>query len=228
MSSQAGILASKTRVLFQSQEQQSLMLANTNTYPVLLQSWIDQGNADPETPDMPFLVVPPLSKIPAGAVQGIRIIYNGQHLPQDRESVFWLNLYEMPFVKTASSTPTAWLSLAMNTQLKVFYRPKQLQKLALADLAKQLSFYLIQHEGRWLLRCDNPTAYHASLFDLYLIGSAQHIAVPGRMDMMSYPFSQKDYAIDLNEFTSPHYDVQFRLVDDDGQQYLFKRPVQLY
>ncbi|AOA59718.1 fimbrial biogenesis chaperone [Acinetobacter larvae] len=228
---QAGILASKTRLLFQApQTYQHLMLVNTNHYPILLQTWVDQGAADPETPHMPFLVVPPLAKMSANAIQSIRIIYNDQLLAQDRESVFWLNLYEMPYVKTAMTEQSTWLSLAMNTQLKIFYRPKTLAKMTLSDLAQHLKFYLIQHQGQWLIRCDNRTAYHASFLDLQLLLPSQRFAAQQVMDMMSYPFSQKDYLFSakvtskLSSVLSTAQ-VQFSLVDDQGQIHSFTRPI---
>lgn len=40
----AGMLASSTRVIFQEgQARKTLLLANTNDYPVLVQVWVDDG-----------------------------------------------------------------------------------------------------------------------------------------------------------------------------------------
>lgn len=45
----AGIIASATRVIFHEGEaQQSLMLVNTNPWPVVVQTWVDDGDINRE------------------------------------------------------------------------------------------------------------------------------------------------------------------------------------
>ena len=59
----AGILAAKTRLLFEEgQSERSLMLANVNDYPVILQTWVDQGQGSPDHAEIPFITLPPVSK----------------------------------------------------------------------------------------------------------------------------------------------------------------------
>ena len=48
---QAGIMASSTRVIYeQGQNERSLMLANINAYPVVVQTWVNEGE-DQQTPE---------------------------------------------------------------------------------------------------------------------------------------------------------------------------------
>lgn len=226
-STYAGILAGQTRLLFmQGQREVSLMLANINDYPIVLQTWVDQGENNPDRMDLPFMVLPPLSKMSAQAIQSIRVIYNEQALASDRESVFWLNLYEIPMIK-ADKNIRDHLNLAMNTQLKIFYRPKQLQHIDVAMLAKQLHFYIRREQGKWRLICDNPTAYHASLINIEVKNHQQRFLVATDIDMMSYPKSQRKYILEGHLPTTGDYQLSFSLIDDQGQQQQFQQNISL-
>ncbi|CAK9885710.1 MAG: putative fimbrial chaperone LpfB [Candidatus Erwinia impunctatus] len=84
----AGIIAAGTRMIYlEGENERSLMLANTNRYPVIVQSWIDDGSGNPDYKGAPFVVLPPVFRLEPGEIKGIRIIYNQQPLPDDRESV---------------------------------------------------------------------------------------------------------------------------------------------
>lgn len=44
----------------------------------------------------PFIVLPPIVRIEPGKGQSWRLMFNGSRLPQDRESLFWFNLLDIP------------------------------------------------------------------------------------------------------------------------------------
>ena len=89
----AGVMAASTRVVYPAGEREkSLMLVNTNNYPVIVQSWVDDGTGNPDTANAPFVVIPSVFRLAPKAVQGIRLLFSQTPLPKDRESVFWLNL----------------------------------------------------------------------------------------------------------------------------------------
>lgn len=222
----AGILAGQTRLLFeQGQRENSLMLANINDYPIVLQTWVDQGEANPDHVDQPFIVLPPISKMPAHALQSIRVIYNEQRLPTDRESVFWLNLYEIPAVKSGEMAAQHHLSMSMNTQMKIFFRPKKLKKINVVELAQQLSFSLQMDGETWHLICHNPTAYHASLVNIHLKHQQQLRRVHTEMDMMSDPKSTRQFVLDGVLPSAEHYQLSFSLIDDHGQRQQFEKSI---
>lgn len=226
MTTHAGILASQTRVLFaQGQRENSLMLVNINDYPVVLQTWVDQGEANPDRTDLPFIVFPPISRMAPHAMQSILIIYNNQALAHDRESVFWLNLYEIPAIKSEKVATKDHLSMAMNTQLKIFYRPKSLKKYDVAEMAKQLRFSLQIEGDRWRLICHNPTAYHASLVNIGLQYQQQSLAVQGEMDMMSAAKSTRQYHLVGTLAPAKQYQLRFDLIDDHGQLHHFEQVI---
>lgn len=56
----AGIMANMTRVIYhQGDKERSVLLANTNSYPVIVQNWVDHGEANPQT-ETPFVVLAPI------------------------------------------------------------------------------------------------------------------------------------------------------------------------
>ncbi|MCU4413024.1 molecular chaperone [Acinetobacter sp. WU_MDCI_Axc73] len=225
VSANAGILAAKTRVVFEEgQRERSIMLANVNDYPVILQAWVDQGEGSPDHSEVPFITLPPVSKMAAKGIQSLRMVYNGQILPSDRETVYWLNLYEIPAVHQPDQDD-AYLSLAMNTQMKIFYRPKQLKTFKLADIANQLHFSLHKNDEKWVLECQNPTPYHVSIINIQLSDQTQSIQSNTEIDMMSYPQSQRQYDMNGTLSSVSQYQLSFSLIDDLGNQHEFKKEI---
>ncbi|MCP1576964.1 P pilus assembly chaperone PapD [Herbaspirillum rubrisubalbicans] len=124
---EAGVMPERTRlVLSQGSADISLRLANTNAYPVLVQSWVDrgEGNLAPDTVLSSMFVMPAVLRLQPHDISQIRVLYTGDSLPADRESVFWLNLYEIPLLRPDQPQEAARLLLGLNTQIKVFYRTR--------------------------------------------------------------------------------------------------------
>ncbi|SQA83732.1 putative chaperone protein EcpD [Citrobacter freundii] len=62
---QAAVNISTTRVIFNHGEtQRSVMLVNDGNYPVVIQSWVDDGTPEkgPSQASSPFIVLPPGAK----------------------------------------------------------------------------------------------------------------------------------------------------------------------
>ncbi|UTN74283.1 molecular chaperone [Pseudomonas aeruginosa] len=97
--SEAGVTAERTRLVFvEGQREASLLLVNQNPYPVLVQAWVDDGALDgePDTALAPFLPLPPVFRLEPGRQRSLRLLATGQAQAQDRESLYWLNIYEIP------------------------------------------------------------------------------------------------------------------------------------
>ncbi|ECK7329236.1 fimbria/pilus periplasmic chaperone, partial [Salmonella enterica subsp. enterica] len=77
-----------------------VQLKNNDAIPYIVQTWFDDGdmNTSPENSSaMPFIATPPVFRIQPKAGQVVRVIYNNtKKLPQDRESVFWFNVLQVP------------------------------------------------------------------------------------------------------------------------------------
>ncbi|HGJ5873744.1 molecular chaperone [Arsenophonus apicola] len=194
ITAKAGIMANMTRVIYhQGDKERSVLLANTNSYPVIVQNWVDHGEADPQA-ETPFVVLASVFHLAAQKIQAIRIIYNGDPLPDDRESVFWLNLYEIPpnLHDQALKQDNPKVSLAMNTQLKLFYRPTKLADFP-AKLADKITFKLLQKGQEWVLVCKNPLPFHISFSQIFFESPHKRYWIKQQMDMMIPPFSERIY-----------------------------------
>lgn len=184
---EAGIMPASSRVIYrEGDREKTLMLVNTNDYPVVVQSWVDNGEGSPESTTAPFIVLPPVFRLMAKHTQGVRIVYNHDPLPQDRESAFWLNLYEMP--PESPRKDSAHVTLAMNTQLKIFYRPKSIT-LRPEEAVSKLTWRLGRDGKAGYIEFNNPTPLHIS-FSGIRVGATR---VNQESDMMVKPFSQRRY-----------------------------------
>jgi|SRR5471030_2145405 len=73
VSSWASIIITGTRVIYPSAEKEvTVKLNNVGVYPVLVQSWIDNGdvNAKPENISVPFILTPPINRVEQGQTEG--------------------------------------------------------------------------------------------------------------------------------------------------------------
>ncbi|WP_454763605.1 fimbria/pilus periplasmic chaperone [Cupriavidus campinensis] len=176
---QAAIVLAATRVIYHAKDAEAtIKLSNEGGIPMLAQAWLDKGDvkAAPSTIEVPFTVTPPVSRIDPGKAQTLRIIYTGEPLPQDRESVFWLNVLEVPPKPAASEAEANFLQMAFRSRIKLFFRPAGLKGRA-DEAAAQVIWRLTQAgeagKAQAALEARNPTAYHVSFGVLELVGGGK-------------------------------------------------------
>ena len=162
LSAEAAIVITGTRVVYPEQNREvNVRLANVETAPVLVQAWVDDGRADanPDEIKVPFVLMPPVFRVEPKKGQTLRIMYTGTDLPADRESVFWLNVQEIP-PKPTNAEETNLLQLAFRTRIKLFFRPAALQDGPSGQLLK----WQVVHDdkGQSVLSVDNPSPYYVS------------------------------------------------------------------
>ncbi|WP_346829244.1 molecular chaperone [Pseudomonas abietaniphila] len=153
----AGIVLNTTRLIYPaSNKEVSLIVHNTGTSDILAQSWLEGGpdSASPDAP--PFAVTPPLVRMTGDARQLIRVMYSGEGLATDRESVLWLNVQEIP--QAASENE---LQVAVRQRIKVFYRPQGLVE----DPLKAAQALQWRVSGG-SIEVINPGPYHVSMIKL--------------------------------------------------------------
>ncbi|WP_369685498.1 molecular chaperone [Klebsiella huaxiensis] len=157
----AAVTITGTRVVFPGAEREKIVrTTNKGELPVLVQVWVDDGSKieDINKTKVPFTVTPPVYRMEPGRGQSVRLIYNGMTLPQDRESVFWFNLLEIPPVNEQSAENDR-LELAFRTRIKVFYRPSSL-KGSSSDVLESLRLS-VNTSGR-SIKITNPSPYYFS------------------------------------------------------------------
>ena len=123
---QAAISLDRTRIIYNGDEKSvALNIANENEQlPYLAQSWLENERHEKITTG-PLVVTPPVQRLEAGAKSQLRLMATpgiGQ-LPQDRESLFYFNLREIP----PKSDKANVLQIALITPVQVFYRPEQMK-----------------------------------------------------------------------------------------------------
>ncbi|MFQ1999348.1 molecular chaperone [Aeromonas veronii] len=150
-SASASISLSATRLIYnQNDSEVSINATNDGEQDVLIQSWLEA--VDNSAP--PFAITPPLAKISGKERQVLRVFYQGDGLPQDRESVFWLNVQEIPKASTSKNA----IQLAVLQRIKLFYRPA-----ALSGDARSAPLNVHGYLGGGRLELSNTTPYHINL-----------------------------------------------------------------
>jgi len=185
----AGIMPSQSRIVYHAQDkEQSLMLANTNDYPVIVQNWVDNGEGTPEASNIPFVSVPPILRMEKADVQGVRVIYNRTPLPGDTESLFWFNIYEIPPEKKGVSPDNSVL-VTMNTQIKLFYRPAAIT-IQPEEAIKQLT---CTKQSVSVIECSNPSPIYLSVIDIKIGTDGGKVLSATDSDLMLAPKSKKSF-----------------------------------
>lgn len=162
----ASVIVTGTRVIFPGNDREvSVKLDNNGQYPALVQTWIDKGDiqAAPNTVDAPFVIMPPVFRMEPGKGQTLRLIYTREPLPQDRESVFWLNVLEIP-PKPQAEADASLLQMAFRSRIKIFFRPPGLDAEGAMEAPALVRWRLVKDgEGRYAVEGNNPTPYYVNV-----------------------------------------------------------------
>lgn len=175
----ASVIINGTRIVFPSNEKEvSVRMSNEGQQPGLVQVWLDEGDvkAAPEQIKVPFVLTPPMFRVDAGKGQTVRMLYNQAPLPQDRESVFWFNMLEVPPKPEGDDADANYIQMAFRTRIKVFYRPKELNvQEKVQEAASQLKWKLLKDaDGKgYSLEASNPTPYHVSFMRFSVDGGGK-------------------------------------------------------
>ncbi|WP_412779008.1 fimbria/pilus periplasmic chaperone [Morganella psychrotolerans] len=159
---QAAIALDRTRIIFNGAEKSvSLNVSNLNKeLPYLAQGWIEDQSG--QKVSAPLVVLPPVQRIEPGDKSQVKIqgIPDIAALPQDRESVFYFNLREIP----PRSNRQNVLQIALQTRIKLFYRPEAIYATQ-TDLTNpwQEKITLTRKGNNY--EVNNPTAYYVTIVD---------------------------------------------------------------
>lgn len=210
--SMASVVIDGTRVIYpEGKSEVSVRMSNEGDDPKLVQVWIDDGDrkASPEKIAVPFVVLNPIYRMDPQKGQVARIQFTGSKpLPNDRESVFWLNVLEIPAKPPAQMQEENYLQFRFRTRIKLFYRPK-----GIAGTAVEAPEKLVVRYKPGFVELENPTAFHISVSGLEV---GDH-AVGGQFESeMIDPFSKK--IIELKNATKSLSTpvVKYRTINDFG------------
>ncbi|TBL58046.1 fimbrial biogenesis chaperone [Hafnia paralvei] len=177
-SAHAGISLDRTRLIITGNDRSaSANLSNTSPdIPFLAQSWVEDAEGKKIT--SPLVVLPPLQRINGGQKGVARVTKtNGiDDLPQDRESLFYLNVREIPPKPTKPNV----LQLAMQSRIKLFYRPSAIVPKSKGEIWQNQVVFHKQSGNRMTI--ENPTPYYITI-----IGLAQKTVKEGGGKLTQFP-----------------------------------------
>lgn len=221
----AAVIIHGTRVIYPAEQQEVVVrLENKGDRPTLVQTWLDDGDtrATPATAQAPFIVTPPIFRIEPNKQHALRLRYNGETQPNDRESLFWLNVLEVQ-PQSAEHTERNLMELSFRTRLRVYFRPQGLPY-AKPDAAAKLTWKLVPEGAGFALEVNNPTPYFLSLGDIALTAkgsSERHTKSPNREvnDSLLFPFTPKRFALPtLRSRVAGAAKVEFIAISDFGSR----------
>lgn len=195
----AGVIIGGTRVIFDGgKKEASISINNADSVPYLIQSWVEmpEGNAN----KAPFIVTPPLYRLDGGQQNIERILFSGS-LPQDKESLFWLNIKAIP----SASKQTNSLQIAVKTRIKLIYRPTGLKASTPEEQANKLTW---SRSGDKLL-VTNPTPYVINFNEISIVDKKLDEVswvAPGAMAAFTLPAGASGSHISfkvINDYGSP-------------------------
>lgn len=219
---QAAIVIQGTRVVFPAEDREvTMQINNSSEAPVLVQSWIDDGRADlsPQQMKVPFVVAPAVGRVEPGSGAVLRITYTQEPLPVDRESLYWLNVLEIP--PRQGSDENA-LQFAFRTRIKLFFRPSRLQK-DVDSAPDKLTWKVgaanafkvgASDAGKLVVHVTNPTAYYISFGQVNASIDGKKIPMGTRTVA---PFGQESFILPGGTFKGNHAaSVQYEVINDYG------------
>ena len=197
MTANAGVIIGGTRVIFEgAKKEATINITNPDNTPYLIQSWIDMQ--DGVSGKTPFIITPPLYRLDGGQKNLERIVMTGS-LPQEQESLFWLNIKAIP---SASKQMNA-LQIAVKTRIKLIYRPDGLRASTPEEQATKLTW---QQSGN-AIQVNNPTPYVINFNEITLGGR--------KLDDVTYVLPGASARFSLPEGVSGHF-LTFKVINDYG------------
>ncbi|WP_122665377.1 fimbrial biogenesis chaperone [Pseudomonas viridiflava] len=152
---QASIVINTTRIIYPGSDKEvSFGVHNAGNKEILVQSWLEPSAEYTDPNNLPFVITPAIARLPGDGRQLVRIIYAGMDMPQDRESVLWLNVQEIPQVAAQNT-----LQIAIRQRMKLFFRPKGL----VGDVAEAPANLRWKLDTNNTVHVENPGPFHVSM-----------------------------------------------------------------
>ena len=155
----AGVVTGGTRLIYPGgKKESSLSVTNNDATPYLIQSWVESNKGAAQ-----FLLTPPLFRLEGEQQTRLRVIYSGG-LPENKESMFWMNIKAIPSSQAKAGANT--LQIAIKTRIKLIYRPKSIEGTP----------EMVTEQLRWTrsgntLQVMNPTAFYMNFAEVKVGGA---------------------------------------------------------
>lgn len=178
-----GIYLDTTRVIFDSSElSKTVKLHNNTANSWLLRAWISNYDLEDGKKSKSFIITPPLYKIGTEESFQFKIESLNKNLPNDRESVFHINVMAIPPITKEEQNKNNAIQFAINTKIKLFYRPHGIN-----INSKVFNAYktLKTSRSKDTISISNPSPYYVTMDDVIVNGKK----VSSVNDFMIAPYS---------------------------------------
>lgn len=185
----ASVIINGTRVIYnEKSKSKTVQLVNDNKWPALVQVWLDNGDPNelPENIKTPFSITPPIFKMSPDSGQNLRITYVDNSLPNDKESVFYLNVLEIPPEnEDVLSDNKNTMQIAIRTRIKLFYRPTDIK--TPSQVNEKLFFSINKTSKGNEVLVKNNSPWFITLQNVMLLDNGKKLNIEGNMVA---PFSE--------------------------------------
>lgn len=195
----AGIIIGGTRVIYDGNKKEaSISVNNPDSTPYLIQSWIEMQNGGTEK--APLIITPPLYRLDSAQQNLERIILTG-NVPQDKESLYWLNIKAIPSAPKKDNS----LQIAVKTSLKLIYRPVELKGSVPEEEADTLTWTVVGNQ----IQVTNPSRFIMNFNEISIGGKKLEnitYVLPGataRFDLPKDVHSGKTTFTLINDYGGP-------------------------
>lgn len=185
-SAQAGIVIGGTRLIYEGNKKEaSITVNNPDKVPFLIQSWVEGelASGQNKAEKAPFLATPPLFRLDAERQNILRVVRAGGNLPEDRESIFWMNIKSIPYAEKRENS----LQIAIKTRIKLIYRP-----IGVETTPEEAVKTMIWKRTGNSVQITNPSAHYFTFFNVKVNG-AEIKDVP-----MVAPYSTVNFTLPSN------------------------------
>lgn len=203
----SNVIITGTRIIYPADADSiTVQLTNNSKTSSLVQSWIDNGdeNATPENSEAPFYLSPPIVKIEGLQGQQLKIKKIPGKLSDNVESVFFLNVLDIPKTPESAKGKNA-IQLATRSRIKIFYRPIGLTESS--DEVINHASYQIKNNN---ILVKNNSQYHLTIAAITPLDDKNNSLIDSAMIA---PMSEKELPI---KGTMKSHDLILMYVDDYG------------
>lgn len=200
----AGVVIYGTRIIYPEKNREVLVqLMNQSKNASLIQAWIDDGNTTiaPEKIQVPFILTPPVSCVAGGSGQQLKIRKMPNNLPHNKESLFYLNVLDIP-PNNPQNAGKNKIKLALQNRIKLLWRPS-----GIAPVDKKSLSQLNIKKKNNAISINNETANWITVTTI----KAQNVKVNNESILLP-PFSNNDITLKNNNAS----EYELTVVDDYG------------
>ncbi|WP_072017540.1 fimbria/pilus periplasmic chaperone [Erwinia typographi] len=216
-SATANIVIHSTRIIYPEDSREvTIRMQNKGETPSLVQTWIDKGDTSVpvSTLDVPFVLMPPVSRIDAHRGQTLRLTYTGSTLPKDKESLFWLNVLDIPPKAKKTAENENLLQMAIRSRLKIFFRPVGLNAESALKAAKNLRWGLARTQSGKELIAFNDSPYFVNVSSI-IVENAGEKTTSHNGEMIA-PGEKQTFSVKSATKINKNGKINYTIINDHG------------